>query len=59
MEIINQKSFSGERALYGVKNLRVEDSVFENGESPFKEASNIELDTAFSDGNILSGIAMM
>ncbi|MCQ2506098.1 MAG: DUF3737 family protein [Lachnospiraceae bacterium] len=44
MEIINQKSFSGERALYGAKNLRVEDSVFENGESPFKEASNIELD---------------
>ena len=43
MELLKDGFFSGERALYGKKNLRVEDSVFDNGESPLKECSNIEL----------------
>ena len=35
--------FTGERALYGKHGVIVEDSVFDDGESPLKESSDIEL----------------
>lgn len=36
-------NFSGERALFGLKNEKIEDSVFFDGESPLKESENISL----------------
>lgn len=42
-EIIIQGKFTGERALYDRHNLRIEDSVFMDGESPLKESSDIDL----------------
>ncbi|MBO6264275.1 MAG: DUF3737 family protein [Clostridia bacterium] len=41
-EIIQQK-LEGERALYGQHGLKIVDCVFENGESPIKECSDIEV----------------
>ena len=43
MDIIRNAFLEGERALFFGKDLRVEDSVFDNGESPLKHSSNIEL----------------
>lgn len=43
MEEIRQQLFTGERALFGSNNLKVTDCVFDHGESPLKESSNIEL----------------
>ena len=42
-DLLKQGRFTGERALYGVNGIRVEDSVFEDGESPLKESKNVEL----------------
>ena len=42
-ELFKNGFFTGERALYGKKFIRVEDSVFDNGESPLKECRDIEL----------------
>lgn len=44
MEEIRQKRFTGERAAYGSSNLKFTDCVFEDGESPLKESSSIELE---------------
>lgn len=44
MQTITQKSFGGERALYGSHDLRLQDTVFKEGESPLKEGRNLELD---------------
>ena len=41
-EIIQQK-LEGERALYGQHGLKIVDCVFENGESPIKDCSDIEV----------------
>lgn len=41
-EII-QQYFDDERSLFGEKNLKIEDSTFDKGESPLKECSDIEL----------------
>ena len=41
MEKIVGKYLSGERALYNKHNLEVEDTTFDDGESPLKECSNI------------------
>ncbi|MBO4509724.1 MAG: DUF3737 family protein [Lachnospiraceae bacterium] len=38
-----EQRFTGERALFGRKDLVIKDSVFEDGESPLKESANIEL----------------
>lgn len=38
-----QGNFSGERALFGLKNEEIVDSVFFDGESPLKESENISL----------------
>ena len=43
MNIYKQGRFKGERALYGKTDIRVEDSVFDDGESPLKECKNVEL----------------
>lgn len=41
---INQQVFTEERALFAEKGLHISDCVFEKGESPLKEASNIEME---------------
>ncbi len=50
MEVITGKTFDGERALYGSKELRVEGCRFDgpaDGESAFKECQNIEAADCF------------
>ena len=48
MNEIRQKILTGERALFGSRDLRIKACVFDGGESPLKESSNIELvDTLF------------
>ena len=42
-EVWKQGAFWGERALYGKTHIRVEDSVFDDGESPLKECRDVEL----------------
>lgn len=37
--------YTGERALFSSHGLRASDAVFEDGESPLKESSNIELES--------------
>lgn len=43
MQELKQGHYTGERALYGKRDLRVVDGVFEDGESPLKEGRNIEV----------------
>ena len=43
MKILKQGLFTGERALYNSKSLRIYDSTFADGESPLKESSDIEI----------------
>ena len=43
MTEIRQKIYHGERSLFGSKDFRIIDTVFDKGESPLKESSNIEL----------------
>lgn len=45
MKELKQQKFTGERALYGSRDLKVTDSVFEDGESPLKESRGLELST--------------
>lgn len=40
---IKREFLVGERALFHSKNLRIYDTIFDNGESPLKESRNIEL----------------
>lgn len=40
---ITRQFLTGERALFGSENLLITDSIFDAGESPLKESSNIEL----------------
>lgn len=42
-EEIHQEDFTGERALYRGKDLKIYDSIFHDGESPLKESKNIEI----------------
>lgn len=44
---IVQENFSGERALFQARNLKIFDSIFENGESPLKESRDIEIFNSF------------
>lgn len=44
MDVVKQKYLSGERALFKSENIKVEDCVFADGESPLKESRNIEID---------------
>lgn len=43
MNFYSNKTFTGERALYRMRDLSVSDSVFEDGESPLKEGKNLIL----------------
>lgn len=43
-KVINGQIFNEERALFGIKEARIEDCVFESGESPLKECSDLEID---------------
>ncbi len=43
MEEIKQKYYTGERALFGAKALKIYDTIFADGESPLKESRDIEL----------------
>ncbi len=43
MKEYNQGVFFGERALYNTKDAIINDSIFEDGESPLKESSNVTL----------------
>ena len=43
MKEIKNQIFTGERILYGLKDLIITDTVFDNGESPLKECSDITL----------------
>ena len=43
MQMIEQRHFTGERALYGQSGFRAVDCVFEDGESPVKECKDVEL----------------
>ncbi len=50
MKIIQNQTYDMERALYGSKDLRVENCIFDgpaDGESAFKECSNIEVDRCY------------
>jgi hypothetical protein len=43
MDILKEGLFTGERALYNLKDTEIFDSTFEDGESPLKESKNIKL----------------
>lgn len=43
MREINQEYFTGERPLFQGQNLKINDTIFGEGESPLKESRNIEL----------------
>ena len=43
MQEYRQETFHGERSLFASSDISVTDCVFEDGESPLKESSNIEL----------------
>ena len=40
---VKQQDYVGERALFGARDMLIEDSVFHDGESPLKESARIEL----------------
>ena len=44
MKLIKQQYLSGERALFQSEGMRIEDSIFADGESPLKESKNLEID---------------
>lgn len=44
METITQKTFVGERSLFNIHDSSLSYCTFENGESPLKETSNLEVD---------------
>ena len=43
MEEITRGYFTGERALFHAKDMKISESVFADGESPLKESSDIDL----------------
>lgn len=43
MELIKQEYLTGERALFKSNEIKIEDSVFAQGESPLKESKNIDI----------------
>lgn len=43
MKEFNQEYFTGERPLFAQQNVRVNDSIFTDGESPLKECKDMEL----------------
>ena len=45
--VVSEKKLTGERALFNSKNMMIENCVFDDGESPLKESSDIELKNCF------------
>lgn len=43
MQTVENQKLSGERALFHASEMIIKDTIFEDGESPLKESSNIEL----------------
>ena len=43
-KLVKQEFLTGERALFGSRNLHIVDTIFDDGESPLKESSDIELE---------------
>lgn len=43
MELVKQAYLKGERALFKSHDLKVEDSIFADGESPLKESDHIDI----------------
>lgn len=43
MDLIENKEFSGERALYNINDKKLNNVTFKDGESPLKECKNLEL----------------
>lgn len=43
MEVLNRGYYTGERALFHESDKRIEEAIFDDGESPLKHSSNIEL----------------
>ena len=43
MQKISEKTLTGERALYQVKNVEIENSIFDDGESPLKHSDSVEV----------------
>lgn len=43
MKAFERKIFTGERALFGVRDLTLTDCIFEDGESPLKESAGLTL----------------
>lgn len=43
MKEIKKQILTGERALFNSSSMKIEDCIFENGESPLKESSDLEL----------------
>ena len=44
MQNVTRENLFGERALFNSNDLHITECVFDNGESPLKESSNIEID---------------
>ena len=62
MEVIKNRTFDEERALYGSKGIYVKDCAFDgpaDGESAFKEAQDIQVENVFFNLRYQSGIRMM
>lgn len=43
MKNYKNSTFEGERALYDIRDAKIENCIFQNGESPIKECSNLEV----------------
>ena len=43
MKAFERKIFTGERALFGARDLTLTDCIFEDGESPLKESAGLTL----------------
>lgn len=43
-KLVKQEFLTGERALFASTNLKIVDTIFDDGESPLKESNNIELE---------------
>ena len=59
MNVIENKRFDEERALYGSREILVKDCAFDgpaDGESAFKECSDVQVESCFSICGIHSGM---
>ena len=59
MELVKQAYLKGERALFKSHDLKVEDSIFADGESPLKESDHIDISGSILSGNIHNGFVII